>query len=96
MLPTKAFDITVSNDCQKKQMASDDWWTCFEPCTLPKHIQEVALIELRENESARKQGISAFRQWISKNVDLQNVNTGMIINNYILKYYNIRLKVLIT
>jgi hypothetical protein len=94
MSPTKASDIvSVGNDCQKKHMATDDWCTCFETCTLPKHIQEVALIQLRENESARKQAISAFRQWISKNADIQNVITGMV-NNYILKYHNIRLKTL--
>jgi len=86
MSPTKASDITVNDDCQKKHMATDDWFACYEPCALPKHIQEVALIELRENESARNQAISAFRQWISKNADIQNVNTGMV-NNYILKYY---------
>jgi len=81
MSPTKA---SVGDDDQKKH--TDDWWTCVEPCALPKHIQEVALIELRENESARNQAIYAFRQWIFKNADIQNVNTGMV-NNYILKFY---------
>uniref|UniRef100_A0A2S2PB09 Retinaldehyde-binding protein 1 n=1 Tax=Schizaphis graminum TaxID=13262 RepID=A0A2S2PB09_SCHGA len=75
MSPTKASDIAVGDDCQKKHMATDDWCACFETCTLPKHIQEVALIQLRENESTRKQAISAFRQWISKNADIQNVIT---------------------
>lgn len=92
MSPTKASDITVGDDDQKKH--TDDWWACFEPCALPKHVQEVALIQLRENESARNQAISAFRQWISKNSDIQNVNTGMV-NNYILKcFYEIRSKAL--
>lgn len=83
MSSTKASDITVDDDYQKKHTATDDWWTSFKPLsTLPKHIQEVALIQLRENESARNQAISAFRQWILKNADIQNVNTGMV-NNYI-------------
>jgi len=83
MSPTKASDNTVNDDCQKKNTAPDDWCASYyESCTLPKHIQEVALIQLRENESARKQAISAFRQWISKNMDIQNVNTG-IVNSYI-------------
>jgi len=87
---TNASDITVDDGYQKKPSATDEWWKCFEPCALPKHVQEVALIQLRENESARNQAISAFRQWILKNSDIQNVNTGMV-NNYILKYYyNIR------
>jgi len=86
MSSTKVSDITVDDDYQKKHTATDDWWTSFEPCALPKHIQEMALIQLRENENARNQAISAFRQWILKNADIQNVNTGMV-NNYILKYY---------
>lgn len=88
---TKASDITVGDD--RKKQTTDDWWSGFEPCTLPEHIQQVALIELRENESVRNQAISAFRQWILKNADIQNVNTGMV-NNYILKYNNIRSKAL--
>lgn len=92
MSPTIS-DDTVGADCQKNHTSTDDWCSCFETCTLPKHIQEVALIELRENESARRQAISSFRQWISKNADVQNVITGMV-NNYILKYYYIQSKAL--
>ncbi|XP_015371768.1 PREDICTED: clavesin-2-like [Diuraphis noxia] len=84
MSPTKASDNTVNDDCQKNYMAPDDWCTSsYDSCTLPKHIQEVALIQLRENESVRKQAISAFRQWISKNMDVQNVNTD---ENFLLRF----------
>ncbi|XP_008182446.2 clavesin-2 isoform X1 [Acyrthosiphon pisum] len=81
MSPTKASDITVGDDDQKKH--TDDWWACSEPCALPKHVQEVALIQLRENESVRNQAISAFRQWILKNADIQNVNTD---ENFLLRF----------
>lgn len=60
---------------------SDDFMTYeyVEPCVLSKDVQQVALNELREDESSRTQSLVAFRQWISKNTDIQNINCGMII-----------------
>lgn len=62
----------------QKQPSTKDWWASVEPCLLPKEVQKVASQELRENENARNQSLVAFQQWVSKNPDVQNINTGMI------------------
>lgn len=62
-----------------EKKSSTKWWTSVEPCLLPENVQQVALQELRENESARGQSLVAFQEWVSKNADVQNVNTGMNI-----------------
>uniref|UniRef100_A0A2S2QH58 Clavesin-2 n=1 Tax=Sipha flava TaxID=143950 RepID=A0A2S2QH58_9HEMI len=59
-----------------KQLAptDDQWSTTVEQCKLPKTVREIALKELREDENTREQCLLAFRQWILKNPDIQNVD----------------------
>lgn len=81
MAPTIVSE-TIAEGCLQKQSAqTGDWGSTVGPGKLPEHVQEVALKELREDENTRKQCLSAFRQWISKNPDIQNVNTGKTTNN---------------
>jgi len=69
MSPTKVSEIAVEDSSMS-----------VEPCTLPKNVQQVALDELREDEHTRTQCLLAFRQWISQNTDIQNINTGITVN----------------
>lgn len=77
MPPIKVSEVAVeycSHDLQSAK--AEDWWPTAEPCTLPKDVQLVASNELREDENIRAQSLLAFRQWISKSSDVQNINTG--------------------
>jgi len=90
MSPTNITEIDVRDHLQSK--AKDDCTTFVEPCMLPKDVQEVALNELRENESIRTQSLLAFRQWISKNTDIENVNCGTIND---IKYTTVPLYIIV-
>lgn len=73
MSPTKIIFEDAVDDCQ--QPATD-----AKSTELPKHVQQVALNELREDESTRTQSILAFRQWVMKNPDITNVSTGTCVH----------------
>jgi len=77
MSPTNITE-TDARDHLQMESAKDDCTAFAEPCTLPKNVQQVALNELREDESARTQSLSAFRQWISKNTDIENIDSGTV------------------
>lgn len=88
MSPSKV-STTVGEDCSNLMT---DWSSAsVEKCTLPEDVQQVALKELREDESSRSQMLMAFRQWISKNPDVQNINMGIKFTYIIisLKYHQI-------
>lgn len=76
MSPTKVSEL-ISGDCVQKKSIMDEYqWS------LPKDVEKVARNELREDENSCTQGLLAFRQWISKNSDVQNINIGMITAIY--------------
>lgn len=79
MSPSKVSTI-AGGECL--QLITD--WS-VEKCMLPKDVQQVALKELREDESTRLQMLIAFRQWIAKNQDVQNINIGMIFIKFRLR-----------
>lgn len=82
MSPTKISGIT-KGDNSKNLSDTHDLLTSVKPCPLPEDVQKIAFRELREDENARKQCLSGFRQWICQNQDVQNINIGMINNDYI-------------
>ncbi|VVC28504.1 Cellular retinaldehyde binding/alpha-tocopherol transport,CRAL/TRIO, N-terminal domain,CRAL-TRIO lipid [Cinara cedri] len=76
MSPTKVSEMSAGYFSHGSQSEmTEDWCRPPEPCTLPKDVQLVALKELREDENIRTQSLLAFRQWISKSSDVQNINT---------------------
>lgn len=83
MPPIKVSEMAVGYCTRNLQSATvKDWWPSPEPCTLPKDVQLVAFNELREDENIRTQNLLAFRQWISKSSDVQNINTGITDIDY--------------
>lgn len=78
MSPTKVSVRVAGDHLQMQSVTDNHLWTSTESRSLPKDIVKLACDELREDENSRTQSLLAFRQWISKNSDVQNVNTGMI------------------
>lgn len=83
MSPTKIISEDAADDCQ--QSAVD-----VKSAELPKYVQQVALNELREDESTRTQSLLAFRQWVMKNPDIANVSTGTCVHIKIVLNHRIR------
>lgn len=73
MSPSKIISEVAVDDCQ--QSAAD-----AKSAELPKDVQQVALDELREDESTRTQSLLAFRQWVMKNPDITNISTGTCVH----------------
>lgn len=84
MSQTNVSEIAVGDNLQNHSDICHDLFSSVKPCTLPEDVQQVALQELREDENARQQCLLGFRQWIFQNPDVQNINTGMANNDYII------------
>lgn len=52
-----------------------EWTTNYE-CKLSEYYQDIALKELREDESRRRQALEQFRDWIKKHPFIKSCRTG--------------------
>lgn len=60
-------------------------WTTNYDCKLSKSYQDIALNELREDETRRTQALEQFRDWIKKHPFIKSCRTGLTIHIHILK-----------